>query len=71
MSSDDMFSLPAPKLAVDKNFIRSHQIRKLEQKIVVLVSIFFSCKTAEARQETIDSLRAANDALAELEVIDV
>jgi len=64
--SDDFPSIGLAKNN-DKQFVRMHRIRKLEQKIIALVSVFFSCSTQEARQETITELKATNDLLTELE----
>lgn len=65
--SDDLSPIGLPKTASDKQFVRMHRIRKLEQKIIALVGVFFSVSTQEARQETINELRSTNDLLAELE----
>lgn len=65
----DLTDLGAFKSKDDK-FVKIHRIRKLEQKIVALVNIFFSCKTTEARQETMNELRETNETLTDLEAME-
>ncbi len=62
--SDNIFE---PKLQQDKQFVRTHKIRKQEQKIITLVNVFFSCSTVEAKEETMKLLEEANSLLTELE----
>lgn len=60
-------SIFEPKLQQDKQFVRTHKIRKQEQKIITLVNVFFSCSTQEAKNETLKLLEEANALLTELE----
>lgn len=61
--------LPKSVSQNEKQFLKSHKIRRLEQKIVAQVQIFFSVKTQESRQECMNLLRELNDQLCDLEIL--
>ena len=67
MSGDYSGGIIEPKLQQDKQFVRTHRIRKQEQKIITLVNVYFSCTTPEAKAETLRLLDEANTVLDELE----
>lgn len=69
MNYDDMPLSPS-KLTKDKEFVKLHKIKKLESRIVTLVSLLFAAKTDESKRDLMAQLRAANDQLAELECDD-
>lgn len=69
MNYDDM-PLSSSKLTKDKEFVKLHKIKKLESRIVTLVSLLFAAKTDESKRDLMAQLRTANDQLAELECDD-
>lgn len=56
-----------PRFGADRNFVKMHRIRKLEQKIVSLATLLFACETKDAKNEVLKEMRVSVELLAELE----